>query len=303
MNKKYTIPLIMGVIIFTIFLIIFNYKDISQDKPIISSDGTVSGLDLSQATNSQLAFGGEAVDFRFPYKSDLSEYQAILGVSDTSGLFGLGLDPYPNDLPPSYAAVSGATDAFGYPMRKTFLHTQIENKNKTLTGSQNIAKLLSPQSVRASVGTVIPGTAYLHDADFPGLYHCKESDEDQSYFIVYFEDIALYEAGEAGPVGFAQLSDGIQRVQATCDVFVEYDQMLKMNEMQIPVNPSIVFYRFENHLPPQALGNASSFYLDFEDNFSHTFLQQHITKGIPNIPGIWNFDGYIDINHAIPWSF
>ncbi len=303
MNKKYTIPLIMGVIIFTIFLIIFNYKDISQDKPIISSDGTVSGLDLSQATNSQLAFGGEAVDFRFPYHGDFTQYREVFGLSDTSAFFGFGLESYTNDLPSSYSAVSGAVDAFGYPVRKTFLHTQVEQEKQTLSGQQKIAKLLSPQAVQASVGTVIPGTSYMHDADFPGLYHCKESEEDESYFLLYFEDVALYEAGEAPPVGFASLSNGIDKIQATCDVFVEYDQMLKINDMNVPVNPSIVFYRFENHLPPQALGNASSFYLDFEDNFSHTFLQQHITKGIPNIPGIWNFDGYIDINHAIPWSF
>lgn len=301
MNRKkiyiFFVLIVLGIVLFIVFL-----SNNQSPRPIISPDGTAASLDLSNASPHQIALG-QAINFRFPYISDLSEYQKIFGVSDSTFLFGFGLDPYQNALPGAYLEQSSVVDAFGYPVRQTFLHTQVQNMSRSSAGFEKVARLLVPQKVQASTGVVILGTYYMHDSDFPGLYHCKDSSEDQSYFIVYFEDVALLSANEAGAVGFADTATGIQKIKATCDVFVEYDHMLKMNDMEVPVTPSIVFYRFENHMPPQALANASSFYLDFEDNFSHTFLQQHITKGIPNIPGIWNFDGYIDVNHTIPWSF
>jgi hypothetical protein len=189
-----------------------------------------------------------------------------------------------------YNATSGARDSYGYPVKTNFLQTQPRKRSAQVA-------FVSEAHAQAAA---LPGTAYIEDEEYAGLYHCKQSEDDTSFFSAYFEDEALYAEGEAGPIGFADPEDGDLKKIAACDVLVEFDQMLMLDTFDR--NPDIIFYA----VAPMAgnlLMDGSSYFLDFSDNFSHSFLHDHIVAGLDKTPGAGNFDGFISVNHSFPWSF
>lgn len=293
-NKK---SLLWIAILVLLVVAIVNFSGLvsrfSDDMAIRSKDGTANGLHLEKATQEQLASSGEAVDFRYVYNDEVySKYLAEYGRSENEKIFSLGIDQYTGQLPQQYNEVSGARDAYGYPIRKNFLQ-EISNQDP-----RTVAARLIP---RANAQTPLPGTSYTEDPQYPGLYHCKENTSDSSYFLAYFEDEGLYAAGEAGPIGFADQENGDAKKTAACDVLVEFDQLLKLNDYQRI--PSVVFYRVGNDIPPSVLMHGSSYFLDFSDNFSHSFLQKYIVEGFDPTPGLGNFEGFVEVNHNVPWGF
>jgi len=293
-NKK---NLLLVVSLVLLVVAVVNFSDFgsrsSEDFAIRSNDGTAEGLHLEKATRKQLASSGEAVDFRYVYNDEVySKYLAEYGQSEDEKIFSLGVDKYTGQLPSVYEEVSGARDAYGYPIRKNFL------QEITSQDSRSVASRLIPQ---VNAQTPLPGTSYTQDPQYPGLYHCKESIDDVSYFLAYFEDDGLYASGEEGPVGFADLETGTAKKSAACDVLVEFDQLLKLDDFQR--TPGVVFYRDSNDIPPSVLMHGSSYFLDYSDNFSHSFLQKYIVEGLDPTPGLGNFEGFVEVNHNIPWGF
>jgi|GEM_PF-1932608 len=293
-NKK---NLLLVVSFVLIIIAVINFSDFSfkssNDGAMRSNDGTAEGLHLEQAKREQLSISGEAVDFRFVYNEEVySRYLAEYGQSENEKIFSLGVDEYRGQLPRAYEEVSGARDSYGYPIRKNFL------QDITFQDSIAVALRLIPQ---AHAQAQLPGTSYTQDPQYPGLYHCKESAVDTSYFLAYFEDDGLYAAGEEGPVGFANVQTGGAKKVAACDVLVEFDQLLKLDDFQR--NPGVVFYRQNSNIPPSVLMHGSSYFLDYSDNFSYSFLQKYIVEGLDPTPGLGNFEGFVEVNHNIPWGF
>ncbi len=292
-NKK---SLLLGVSLILLVVALVNFSGFgsktSDDGAMRSNDGTAEGLHLEQATEKQMASSGEAIDFRFVYNEEAyRKYRAEYANSQDEKVFSLGIDEYNGDLPGRYNEVSGARDAYGYPVRTNFLH-ELSGQD-----SSSIASRLIPT---ANAQALLPGTFYTEDPQYEGLYHCKEDADDASYFLAYFEDVGLYESGEEGPVGFANLENGDAKKSAACDVLVEFDQLLKLDDFER--NPSVVFYRDSNQMPPSVLMHGSSYFLDFSDNFSHSFLQKYIVEGLDPTPGVGNFEGFVEVNHNIPWG-
>lgn len=293
-NKK---RLLVIAIIVLVVIAIFNFSNLSSrfsdGDAIRSVDGTARGLYLENASGKQLVASGGAIDFRYVYNDEIyTTYLERYGKSPDEKIFSLAIDQYDGALPSQYLSASGARDSYGYPTRANFLQKLSEDP------AERIAARLIPQ---AHAQEQLPGTSYQEDPQYPGLYHCKENADDVSYFLAYFEDDGLYAAGEEGPVGFANLETGAAKKTAACDVLVEFDQLLKLNDFQR--NPSVVFYRDENNIPPSVLMHGSSYFLDFSDNFSHSFLQKYITTGLDPTPGTGNFEGFVEVNHNIPWGF
>jgi hypothetical protein len=266
----------------------------SEDNAIRSADGTAESLRLENARDDQLTSAGDAINFRYVYNENIyNKYLEKYGQSPNEKIFSLAIDEYSGDLPDRYlASAGGAVDSYGYPIRENFLQELSEQP------SRRVAARLIPE---AKAQSPLPGTSYEEDPQYPGLYHCKEDASDVSYFLAYFEDDGLYAAGEEGPVGFADSSTGDAKKTAACDVLVEFDEMLQLDDFER--NPSVVFYRDSNDIPPSVLMHGSSYFLDFSDNFSHSFLQKYIVSGADPTPGLGNFEGFVEVNHNIPWGF
>lgn len=297
MKNKGLLNTIIGLLVLVVLILAFSLYLRSSDAkgPLVSIDGTAEGLFLERADEKQISQSGDSIDFRYVYNDSIYDtYIAEYGESNTEKIFSLGLDTYEGDLPDAYLSTGGARDAYGYPIRKNFLQDMVSQDFPA------VARRLVPQ-VHAQNSIVLQGTSYQQDPQFPGLYHCKENDQDESYFLAYFEDDGLYAAGEEPAIGFADPDLGESKKIAACDVLVEFDQLLKLNDFQR--NPGVVFYRDENMMPPSVLMHGSSYFLDFSDNFSHSFLQKYITEGFDPTPGVGNFEGFVEVNHNIPWGF
>lgn len=293
-KKARSAILVISIIFFIIVLVYFltgSNVEAPSAEPLASADGTIDGLDLSKASPEQLSPSGDAVSFEYVYDTSMYDrYIKEYGYDDTEKLLGGGFARYNDGLPSFYNAVSGARDANGYPVKTNFLQ---EQSTKT---SQSLAFV----SKAHAQSVPLPGTSYVEDEDYVGLYHCKESEDDTSFFSAYFEDEALYAEGEAGPIGFADPVEGDAKKIAACDVLVEFDQMLMLDTFDR--NPDIIFYAVAP-MPGNLLMDGSSYFLDFSDNFSHSFLHDYIVVGTDRSPGTANFDGFISVNHNFPWAY